>query len=184
MHVFLVVCYTVIMETKGGDEPNPSCEAPRRPPTPREHGILSRAEALDPAQAEVLRGELDRLHGEGGETEGGSGGTPGGADVVGEIADILEDLHEQRDEQGEQRRRVPGACESVGAGQLSQPCCVLASCTPGGGHGVLCHWASLPPVPTGSSGGGARVRASVWYRHDEKAHRSFRPNRDAVITVT
>ena len=74
----------------------------------RGHGILSRAGALDPTQAEVLRGELDRLHSEGGETEGGSGGTPGGTDVVGEIADILEDLHEQRNEQGEQRR-VPGA---------------------------------------------------------------------------
>ena len=74
--------------------------------------VLSRAGALDPAQAEVLRGELVRLHGGGGETTGGSGGTPGGADVVGEIADILEDLHEQRDEQGEQRRRVPGACGS------------------------------------------------------------------------
>jgi hypothetical protein len=62
--------------------------------------VLSRAGALDSAQAEVLRGELVRLHGGGGETTGGSGGTPGGADVVGEIADILEDLHEQRDEQG------------------------------------------------------------------------------------
>jgi hypothetical protein len=78
----------------------------------RGSSVLSRAGALDPAQAEVLRGELDRLHGRGGETTGGSGGMPGGADVVGEIADILEDLHEQRDEQGEQRRRVPGACGS------------------------------------------------------------------------
>ena len=71
----------------------------------RASSVLSRARALDPAKAEVLRGELDRLRGEGGETKGGSGGTPGGADVVGEIADILEDLHEQREEQGEQRRR-------------------------------------------------------------------------------
>jgi hypothetical protein len=70
----------------------------------RGNSVLSRAGALDPEQAEVLRGELDRLHGGGDE----SGGSPGGADVVGEIADILEDLHEQRDEQGEQRRRVPG----------------------------------------------------------------------------
>ena len=65
-------------------------------------GILSRAKALDPAQREVLRGEIDGLRDGGGETKGGSGG----ADVVGEIADILEDLHEQRNEQGEQRRVV------------------------------------------------------------------------------
>jgi hypothetical protein len=39
---------------------------------------------------------------------------------VGEIADILEDLHEQRDEQGEQRRRVPGACGSRAFWALGQ----------------------------------------------------------------
>jgi hypothetical protein len=54
--------------------------------------LLSRAGALDPAQAEVLRGELDGIRDEGGEAKG--------ADVVGEIADILEDLREQRVEQG------------------------------------------------------------------------------------
>jgi hypothetical protein len=101
----------------------------------------NRAGALDPEQAKILRRELDGLRDGGGETKG--------ADVVGEIADILEDLHEQRDEQGEQRRRVPGACGSR----------AVVSCTPGGGHGVLCPWASLAPVPTGSGGGGARVRA-------------------------
>jgi hypothetical protein len=67
----------------------------------RGSSVLSRAGALDPEQAEILRRELDGLRGGGGETKG--------ADVVGEIADILTDLHEQRDEQGEQReRRVPG----------------------------------------------------------------------------
>ena len=70
--------------------------------------VLSRAEALDPEQAEVLRGEVDRLRDGGDETKG--------ADVVGEIADILDDLHEQRDEQGEQRRRLPGVSVHVGAG--------------------------------------------------------------------
>ena len=67
----------------------------------RGSGVLARAEALDPEQAEVLLGELDRFHGVGGETKGGSGGTPGGAAVVGEIADILADLQEERNEQGE-----------------------------------------------------------------------------------
>jgi hypothetical protein len=57
----------------------------------RGSGVLARAGALDPEQAEILRGELDRVNGGGGETKGGSGGTPGGEDVVGEIADILED---------------------------------------------------------------------------------------------
>ena len=66
----------------------------------RGSGVLARAEALDPEQAEVLRGELDGLRDGGGETKGGSGGTPGGADVVGEIADILEDLREERAQQG------------------------------------------------------------------------------------
>jgi hypothetical protein len=56
-------------------------------------GVLSRAGALDPAQKEVLLGEVDRFRGGGGDAKG--------ADVVGEIADILDDLHEQRNEQGE-----------------------------------------------------------------------------------
>ena len=58
----------------------------------RGSSVLSRARALDPEQAGVLRGELDGLLGGGGETKG--------VDVVGEIADILEALHEERNEQG------------------------------------------------------------------------------------
>ena len=58
----------------------------------RGSSVLSRAEALDPAQREVLRGELDGLR----------DNTWISVDIVGEIADILDDLHEQRNEQGEQ----------------------------------------------------------------------------------
>ena len=84
----------------------------------RGSGVLARAGALDPEQAEILRGELDRVHGGGGETKGGSGGAPGGADVVGEVADILEDLHEQRNEQGEHELTIECAwcILQVGAG--------------------------------------------------------------------
>ena len=58
----------------------------------RGSGILARAGALDPAQRDVLRGELDGIRDGGGEAKG--------ADVVGEIADILEDLQEERNELG------------------------------------------------------------------------------------
>ena len=79
--------------------------------------VLLRAGALDPEQADVHRGELDRIQGGGDETKGGSGD----ADVVGEIADIVEDLHEQRNEQGEQPAEESARfVQHVGVGQLSQ----------------------------------------------------------------
>ena len=62
----------------------------------RGHGMLSRVRALDPAQRDVLRGELERPVGGGGETKGD---TDGSAGIVGEIADILEDLHEEGTQQ-------------------------------------------------------------------------------------
>jgi hypothetical protein len=59
---------------------------------------------------------------------------------VGEIADILEDLHEQRDEQGEQRRRVPGAC---GSRVVVLTVLYVGPCAPGV-HGALCPWPVWP----------------------------------------
>ena len=99
----------------------------------RGSGVLARAGALDPEQAEILRGELDRVHGGGGETKGGSGGTPGGAAVVGEIADILEDLHEQRNEQGEQSRRL--VCPTSGSGIVVPTVVCWSAVHPRGGTG-------------------------------------------------
>ena len=66
----------------------------------RGSGVLSRARALDPEQAGVLRGELDVLRGGGGETKG--------ADIVGEIAAILEDIQEERNQQGKVLLSVNG----------------------------------------------------------------------------
>ena len=58
----------------------------------RGSSVLSRAGALNPEQAEVLRRELDGIRDGGGETKG--------ADVVDEIADILADLREEITGQG------------------------------------------------------------------------------------
>ena len=84
--------------------------------------VLSRAGALDPAQRDVLLGEVDHLRGGGGDAKG--------ADVVGEIADILEDLHEQRNEQGEQK-------SALRVLHVGVEVCV-ASCATHRGHEALC----------------------------------------------
>ena len=85
-------------------------------------GVLARAGALDPAQRDVLLGEVDHLRGGGGDAKG--------ADVVGEIADILEDLHEQRNEQGEQK-------SALRVLHVGVEVCV-ASCATHRGHEALC----------------------------------------------
>ena len=122
----------------------------------RGSGVLARAGALDPEQAEILRGELDRVHGGGGETKGGSGGTPGGADVVGEVADILEDLHEQRNEQGEQRERRVPACPYMWEQDSRPNRCVLVNCAHpmGGARGIVPLGECGPGPPDGVRLGG------------------------------